>query len=89
MWIYTDDNEKFTVYNGHCTHLACSYGFDKEAGRFHCPCHHGMFDLKSGEVLAGPPPRALDTLETKIENGVLYAAYEEFRAGVPTKIAVG
>jgi len=88
VWIYTDDNEKFTVYNAHCPHLACSYGFEKEKGVFHCPCHHGLFELKTGKVLGGPPPRALDTLETKVEDGILYAAYQDFRAGVAEKVAV-
>ena len=88
VWIYTEDGQSFTVYNGHCTHLACGYGFEKERGVFFCPCHHGVFDLKTGKVLDGPPPRGLDTLETKVEAGVLYAAYRDFRAGVPDKIPV-
>jgi menaquinol-cytochrome c reductase iron-sulfur subunit len=87
VWIYSDDGKAFTVYNGRCTHLGCSYSFVKERSRFECPCHRGMFDLKSGAVLAGPPPRALDTLETKIEKGYLYAAYRDFRGGVADKIA--
>jgi len=88
VWIYSEDGKSFTVYNGHCTHLACSYGFDKDRGIFHCPCHHGLFELKTGKVVDGPPPRSLDTLETKIEEGFLYAAYVDFRAGVPQKLPV-
>ena len=88
VWIYSEDGKSFTVYNGHCTHLACSYGFDKDRGIFHCPCHHGLFELKTGKVVGGPPPRSLDTLETKIEEGFLYAAYVDFRAGVPQKLPV-
>ena len=88
VWIYTDDGEQFTVYNGQCTHLGCSYAFEKENNRFHCPCHHGLFDMKSGAVTGGPPPRPLDKLETKIENGVLYVAFRNFRAGIPEKIPV-
>jgi menaquinol-cytochrome c reductase iron-sulfur subunit len=89
VWIYTEDAETFRVYNGRCTHLACSYGFDQEQGIFHCPCHHGLFELKTGQVLGGPPPRGLDTLETRIEDGILYAAFQDFRAGIPDKIVVG
>ena len=88
VWIYSEDGKAFTVYNGHCTHLACSYGIDKDRGIFRCPCHHGLFDVKTGKVLDGPPPRSLDTLETKIEDGFLYAAYHEFRAGITDKIAI-
>jgi len=88
VWLYTEDGDKFTVYSGQCTHLACSYAFEKQRGVFLCPCHHGMFDIKTGAVLGGPPPRPLDTLETKVEDGDLYVAYHTFRAGIPEKIAV-
>jgi quinol---cytochrome c reductase iron-sulfur subunit, bacillus type len=88
VWVYTRDNEAFTVYNGRCTHLGCGFGFDKDAKRFRCPCHLGAFDLETGRVLGGPPPRPLDRLEIKVEGGFLYAAYEDFRVGVPERVAV-
>lgn len=95
VWIYTEDNESFTVYNGRCTHLGCGYAWDAESdqrfhpepGVFHCPCHHAVYKV-TGEVIRGPAPRPLDTLETKVEDGVLYAAYQDFRAGIPDKVAV-
>jgi len=86
VWIYTEDGEHFTVYNGRCTHLGCNYALDQEKKVFRCPCHTGFFDLKSGAVLGGPPPRPLDTLPVKVEDGVLYAAYEDFRLGLPDKV---
>ncbi len=88
VWIYTADGEHFTVYNGRCTHLGCNYFLDKDAKVFRCPCHTGYFDIKTGAVLGGPPPRPLDTLPVKVEAGVLYADYEDFRLGVPVKTAV-
>ena len=96
VWVYREDGSTFTAYNGRCTHLGCSYRFDDaadphyhhEAKVFHCPCHHGIFDPKTGAVLRGPPPRPLDTLPTKLEGGILFAAYENFRAGIPQKVAV-
>ena len=88
VWIYTEDGKTYTVYNGRCPHLGCSYAFDKEKSRFDCPCHHGLFDVKTGAVLGGPPPRALDTLDTKVEKGVLYAAYQDFRGGIADKVSV-
>lgn len=87
-WIYTEDDKSFRVYNGRCTHLGCRYGYDADNGVFHCPCHGGIYEVKTGKVLAGPPPRPLDTLETRIENGVLSADYMDFRVGVPDKIPV-
>lgn len=96
VWVYTDDGEHFTVYNGRCPHLGCSYRFDKDPepefhlqpNVFHCPCHHGVFDLTQGTVLAGPPPRGLDPLTTKIEDGMLYVAYQDYRVGIEERVAV-
>jgi quinol---cytochrome c reductase iron-sulfur subunit, bacillus type len=95
VWIYTQDGEDFTVYNGRCTHLACQYAWDEEVDLtfhpesdvFHCPCHHAIFRL-TGEVIRGPAPRPLDTLEWKIEDGILYALYVDFRPGIPDKVAI-
>lgn len=88
VWVYTEDGEDFTVYNGRCTHLGCNYFFDSEEDVFRCPCHTGYFEIKTGAVLGGPPPRALDVLETRVEDGMLYARYEDFRLGVPEKVVV-
>jgi quinol---cytochrome c reductase iron-sulfur subunit, bacillus type len=86
VWVYTTDGERFTVYSGRCTHLGCNFAFDAEKTVFRCPCHMGFFDVKTGAVLGGPPPRPLDALETKIEGGVLYVRHQEFRLGVPAKV---
>jgi len=88
VWIYTEDGENFRVYNGRCTHLGCNYSLDQDKHVFRCPCHTGFFEIKSGQVLGGPPPRPLDTLEVKIENGVLYCRYQDFHLGVPEKAEV-
>lgn len=88
VWIYTEDGETFRVYNGRCTHLGCNYSLDEEKNVFRCPCHTGFFDLKTGAVLGGPPPRPLDTLDVKVEDGILYARYQDFLLGVSEKSAV-
>ncbi len=87
VWVYTEDNEHFTVYNGRCTHLGCSYGYDAQQGVFRCPCHQGVFDVKTGAVLGGPPPRPLDQLEVRIDDGLLYAEIRDYRLGIPGKIS--
>jgi Rieske Fe-S protein len=86
VWVYTEDGEQFTVYNGRCTHLGCNFSVDEEKNVFACPCHTGFFDIKSGAVLGGPPPRGLDQLEVRVDNGTLYARYQDFRLGVPEKV---
>lgn len=88
VWLYTEDGEHFTAYNGHCTHLGCGVTHDQERGIFFCPCHHGEFAIKTGEVLAGPPPRPLDALTVQVEDGAVFVRYQDFRLGVPGKVAI-
>lgn len=86
VWLYTEDGERLKAYNGHCTHLGCSYGFDRARGVFVCPCHRGAFDVKTGAVLGGPPPRALDELPVEVRDGAVYVAYRDYRLGVPQRV---
>ncbi|WP_329399675.1 Rieske (2Fe-2S) protein [Streptomyces melanogenes] len=49
-------------YSAVCTHLACAVLWREDRGNdgeLYCPCHEGVFDARTGEVTAGPPPRPL------------------------------
>ena len=46
-------------YSAVCTHLACAVLWRAEDSALECPCHDGVFDPATGEVVAGPPPRPL------------------------------
>lgn len=59
------------VLSSRCTHLGCTVGWDKQAGRFRCPCHGGEY-APDGSVLKGPPERPLAHLEVKIEDEVCW-----------------
>jgi|SRR5581483_9922168 len=86
-WVAAQGNNQFVVFNGRCTHLGCAYSWRAEgerANHFVCPCHDGVYDA-SGTVVAGPPPRPLDRLETKLDGGELSVLYQDFRLGIPTK----
>lgn len=61
------------AYSSVCTHLACAVLWIKESGKLECPCHNGLFDAGSGEVLAGPPPRALPKIELQESSDGIYA----------------
>jgi len=54
-----------------CTHLSCRVNWDEESKEFNCPCHAAFFD-QDGEVVSGPPPRALDRYETRIDGDQLF-----------------
>lgn len=71
---------RFVAYSQKCTHLSCAVTPEFDKGRLACPCHHGYFDLTTGEVLAGPPPRPLPRIRLEIRGGILYATGVEVRA---------
>ncbi|MBT2444985.1 Rieske (2Fe-2S) protein [Streptomyces sp. ISL-36] len=56
------DDGTLAGYSAVCTHLACAVLWRKDRGgegELYCPCHEGVFDARTGEVTAGPPPRPL------------------------------
>jgi Rieske Fe-S protein len=58
----SDDPADLLVLNSRCTHLACTVNWSGDAQAFICPCHDAKFSME-GEVLDGPPPRALDVFD--------------------------
>ena len=84
VWVIKNSDTNVTAYSPICPHLGCRYKWQADSDHFVCPCHGSVFD-KDGKVLAGPAPRPLDTLPTKIENGDLYVEWEQFKEGIPQK----
>lgn len=62
------------AYEQKCTHLSCAVFYQPENGKIECPCHHGAFDARSGEVLHGPPPRPLPRLEVLVKGEDIYVS---------------
>ncbi|MEK7475049.1 MAG: ubiquinol-cytochrome c reductase iron-sulfur subunit [Candidatus Coatesbacteria bacterium] len=67
-WVLTADGKQFIVYDPRCTHLGCPYRWDRDLGRFLCPCHTAVFGV-DGRVVMGPAPRPLDRFPVKIVGG--------------------
>jgi len=61
------------AYSDVCTHLSCAVIYQEDGKHLHCPCHEGLFDAATGDVLAGPPIRPLPLIELAIQNGTIYA----------------
>lgn len=66
-------NGEYHAYGQKCTHLACPVYYSRDAHRLECPCHEGAFAVATGNVLYGPPPRPLDTIEIEVRNGQVWA----------------
>lgn len=87
VWGVKHSPTNVTVFSPICPHLGCRYHWHAQTHHFVCPCHGSVFAL-DGKVLAGPAPRPLDTLPTKIEKGELYVEWERFKVGIPQKVRV-
>ena len=63
----------FYAYGQKCTHLSCPVYYSKDHNRLECPCHEGGFDVRTGNVLYGPPPRPLDQIELEMRGAEVWA----------------
>ena len=70
---------ELVAYGQKCTHLSCAVTPRVSEGTLHCPCHEGTFDLRTGNVLAGPPPRPLPRIRLDIRGDDVYATGIEWR----------
>ncbi len=59
-----------TALSAVCPHLGCIVQWEKGRQDFLCPCHAGYF-TSDGEVISGPPPRALSRLPFVVKNGIV------------------
>lgn len=81
VWAVKRAEGQIKVFSPMCTHLGCGYHWNGSQNVFQCPCHGSVFDI-DGRVLAGPAPRPLDSLPSKIEDGRLLVIFKEFKSGV-------
>lgn len=72
------------VLSAICPHLGCSVSWQNTQEEFICPCHGGRF-AADGARISGPPPRGMDALPHKLENGKLMVHFEYFRSNVPNQ----
>jgi Rieske Fe-S protein len=53
------------AFSAVCTHLDCTVQFKSDTSQLWCACHNGTYDL-AGNVVSGPPPRALEKFVVNI-----------------------
>ena len=85
VWAVKQADGQVTVFSPMCTHLGCGYHWDAADRKFKCPCHGSVYDV-TGQVLAGPAPRHLDALPSKVDQGRLLVVYKEFRSGIAQQV---
>jgi cytochrome b6-f complex iron-sulfur subunit len=56
----------FIAFSRVCTHLGCLVDYNERKHVFLCPCHAGVFDIE-GNVVSGPPPKAMNAIPLRIE----------------------
>jgi Rieske Fe-S protein len=86
VWLVRTAEGGVRAFSPSCPHLGCGYRWFSADRQFKCPCHASVFDI-DGKVLAGPSPRALDALETKVEDGKVFVKFEVFQVGTAGKVA--
>jgi menaquinol-cytochrome c reductase iron-sulfur subunit len=67
-WLRRSDASTFTAFAMNCTHLGCPVNWRPQSRLFLCPCHGGVYD-ENGQVVGGPPPRALFQYPVRVQDG--------------------
>lgn len=83
LFHYPDDEEpailvrlgedELVAWSQHCTHLGCVVYYEPEIEELECPCHEGFFDVRTGDVVAGPPERPLPRIVLEVRDGDVWA----------------
>ena len=81
VWAVKQPDGEVVVFSPICPHLGCGFRWDAGDKAFKCPCHGSVYDV-TGKVLAGPAPRSLDVLSSKVEQGNLLVMYKQFKSGL-------
>jgi len=73
-----------------CPHLGCCV--ERSENGFGCPCHTSAFD-SMGKRTAGPAPRDMDPIETRVAGAggdrMVEVCFKKFRQGVPEREEIG
>jgi Rieske Fe-S protein len=66
------------AFSQKCTHLGCVVYYEHDEQRWHCPCHEGNFEVRTGAVISGPPTRPLGRIDLEVRSdGVIWALGRE------------
>jgi Rieske Fe-S protein len=66
VFLVWDGDKSIHALSATCTHLGCQVRWHTDTANFRCPCHGGVFNAQ-GNVVSGPPPRALERIEARLD----------------------
>jgi menaquinol-cytochrome c reductase iron-sulfur subunit len=70
-----------------CPHAGCFVNYDGATNTFKCPCHNSTFQADGQMIEPSPSPRAMDTLECKIQGDEVLVKFQSFYTGTSDKVA--
>lgn len=82
LLVFRDTKGYFYAISTVCTHLGCNVEWKESGipehpeGVITCPCHGSMFS-KTGDLIKGPAPRALDRFKMYLEDDKIIVDMEE------------
>jgi cytochrome b6-f complex iron-sulfur subunit/menaquinol-cytochrome c reductase iron-sulfur subunit len=79
IWVHRS-GDAVRALSAVCPHLGCSIDLAADQQGFACPCHASRFGL-DGAAHAGPSPRDLDPLATRLVDGWIEVDFRRFRQG--------
>jgi menaquinol-cytochrome c reductase iron-sulfur subunit len=87
VWVRRDGDgpDAIRVLSPICPHAGCEIAWKAERTAFVCPCHGGTFDV-DGQYKSGPPPRSMDPLDFRVEDGQLLVQWLEFENGSSSRV---
>ena len=68
MLIHHQDGH-YVAFDAVCSHMGCTVKFEPQNSRIYCPCHGGTYDMNTGAVLGGPPPKGLRVYRVEVADG--------------------
>ncbi len=80
-------SEQPECWTATCPHAGCFVDFDQATDSFKCPCHNSSFTVDGQIIQPSPSPRAMDSLECKVEGQEVLVRFENFYTGRSEKIA--
>ena len=77
--VYKDDAGEIHALSPVCTHAGCIVNFNAAEGTWDCPCHGGRYAI-NGDVITGPPTKALKQININLQNNTIMPTKTSKRA---------